>query len=137
MPVSDPGVNIGGVIWATRNVNDFGTFAGWLNEVGKFYRFNRGRAYTTTDPLFPAWDDTYPDNGNWSLINDPCPSGWRVPSLSEFRSLGASGWRWVTADESGLGIPGALFVKKRNRGAQKAYRSIGFRPIADYRISYY
>jgi ribosomal protein S18 acetylase RimI-like enzyme len=30
-----------------------------------------------------------------------------------------------------------LFVKKRNRGAQKAYHSIGFRPIADYRISYY
>ncbi|MDR2746028.1 MAG: GNAT family N-acetyltransferase [Treponema sp.] len=30
-----------------------------------------------------------------------------------------------------------LFVKKRNCGAQKAYRSIGFKPIADYRISYY
>jgi ribosomal protein S18 acetylase RimI-like enzyme len=31
----------------------------------------------------------------------------------------------------------SLFVKKRNHSAQRAYRSIGFRPIADYRISYY
>jgi predicted GNAT family acetyltransferase len=31
----------------------------------------------------------------------------------------------------------SLFVKKRNRSAQKAYHAVGFRPIADYRISYY
>jgi ribosomal protein S18 acetylase RimI-like enzyme len=41
------------------------------------------------------------------------------------RVLKKAGW--------GLG----LFVKKRNQGAQRAYRSIGFRAIADYRISYY
>jgi predicted GNAT family acetyltransferase len=37
--------------------------------------------------------------------------------------------------KSGWGV--SLFVKKRNHSAQRAYRSIGFRPIADYRISYY
>jgi ribosomal protein S18 acetylase RimI-like enzyme len=37
--------------------------------------------------------------------------------------------------KSGWGV--GLFVKKRNLGAQRAYHSIGFRPIADYRISYY
>jgi GNAT superfamily N-acetyltransferase len=37
--------------------------------------------------------------------------------------------------QSGWGV--GLFVKKRNRGAQRAYHSIGFRPIADYRISYF
>ena len=105
MPVQDQGANIGGVIWATRNVNDFGTFAGH-GEAGKFYQFNRAVAYTSTDPLSPAWDNTYSDNGDWSLINDPCPEGWRVPSVAEFESLAASGWRWVTADESGHGIPG-------------------------------
>ncbi|MDR2177193.1 MAG: GNAT family N-acetyltransferase [Treponema sp.] len=36
---------------------------------------------------------------------------------------------------SGRGVN--LFVKKQNRSAQTVYRSIGFRPIADYRIAYY
>jgi predicted GNAT family acetyltransferase len=41
------------------------------------------------------------------------------------RNLIAAGW----------GV--SLFVKKHNRSAQRVYRSIGFRPIADYRIAYY
>jgi predicted GNAT family acetyltransferase len=36
---------------------------------------------------------------------------------------------------SGWGIN--LFVKKHNQSAQAAYRSVGFTPIADYRITYY
>jgi predicted GNAT family acetyltransferase len=36
---------------------------------------------------------------------------------------------------AGWGV--SLFVKKRNQSAQAVYRSIGFRPIADYRIVYY
>ncbi|MDR0730984.1 MAG: GNAT family N-acetyltransferase [Treponema sp.] len=40
-----------------------------------------------------------------------------------------------TLVNSGQGVN--LFVKKMNRSAQTVYRSIGFRPIADYRITYY
>ncbi|MDR2136379.1 MAG: GNAT family N-acetyltransferase [Treponema sp.] len=36
---------------------------------------------------------------------------------------------------SGRGVN--LFVKKRNYSAQMVYRSVGFRPVADYRIAYY
>jgi predicted GNAT family acetyltransferase len=36
---------------------------------------------------------------------------------------------------SGWGV--SLFVKKQNQSAQRAYRSIGFRPVANYRITYY
>jgi predicted GNAT family acetyltransferase len=36
---------------------------------------------------------------------------------------------------SGWGV--SLFVKKQNRNAQRAYRSVGFRPVANYRITYY
>jgi GNAT superfamily N-acetyltransferase len=59
--------------------------------------------------------------------------------LPDQRSLGIA--RRLCAELAGLlkksGWGVSLFVKKRNRGAQKAYHSIGFRPIADYRISYY
>jgi predicted GNAT family acetyltransferase len=36
---------------------------------------------------------------------------------------------------SGWGVN--LFVKKWNQSAQMVYRSIGFKPLADYRITYY
>ncbi|MDR2375173.1 MAG: GNAT family N-acetyltransferase [Treponema sp.] len=40
-----------------------------------------------------------------------------------------------TLVNSGQGV--SLFVKKRNQSAQTVYQSIGFRPIADYRITYF
>jgi uncharacterized protein (TIGR02145 family) len=121
LPNNSSGVEINGVIWAIRNVDDFGTFAPLVHEtpvqvLGKLYQYNRAVAYTSTDPLSPAWNNTYPESGNWSLINDPCPGGWRMPSIAEYQSLNASGWRWVTAAESEYGIPGTWF----GPGAQDA-----------------
>jgi GNAT superfamily N-acetyltransferase len=59
--------------------------------------------------------------------------------LPDHRGLGIA--RRLCAELAGLlrqsGWAIGLFVKKRNRGAQRAYHSIGFRPIADYRISYF
>jgi hypothetical protein len=114
LPNNSSGVEIDGIIWAIRNVDDFGTFAPLAPQepnqlLGKLYQYNRPVAYTATDPLYPAWDDTYPEPGEWSLLNDPCPGGWRVASVAEYRSLEASGWRWMTAAESEFGIPGTWF----------------------------
>jgi uncharacterized protein (TIGR02145 family) len=114
LPNLSSGVEINGITWAMRNVDDFGEFAPLFPEFpaqvfGKFYQYNRTVAYTSTDPLSPAWDNTYPQSGNWSLINDPCPGGWRVASTAEYQSLAASGWRWVTAAESEFGVPGTWF----------------------------
>jgi predicted GNAT family acetyltransferase len=57
----------------------------------------------------------------------------------EYRGLGIA--RRLCAELAGdlkrSGWDLSLFVKKRNHSAQRVYRSIGFRPIADYRISYY
>jgi ribosomal protein S18 acetylase RimI-like enzyme len=57
----------------------------------------------------------------------------------EYRGLGIA--RRLCAELAGglkhTGWDLSLFVKKRNHSAQRVYRSIGFRPIADYRISYY
>jgi ribosomal protein S18 acetylase RimI-like enzyme len=59
--------------------------------------------------------------------------------LPEYRSLGIG--RRMTAAfageliKQGRGL--TLFVKKSNPAAQKIYRKIGFKVVADYRISYY
>ncbi len=90
-PTTD-GVLINGVIWATCNVDAPGTFAATPESAGMFYQWNRKLGWSSTDPLIASdssntWDDSYASSDSWSAANDPCPSGWRVPTDEESFSL--------------------------------------------------
>ena len=65
----DTGVLIGGVRWATRNVETPGVFAEFPESLGGHF--------------------------NWNNRN-VCPQGWRVPTLDEIQSLNNSGHMWIT-----------------------------------------
>ena len=84
--ITDDGVEINGVIWATRNVGAFGKFAATPESTGMLYQWNRATAYSATDPLEPAWD-TSPISPTWDTANDPCPTGWHVPDAFEMAKL--------------------------------------------------
>ncbi|MDR0872112.1 MAG: fibrobacter succinogenes major paralogous domain-containing protein [Prevotellaceae bacterium] len=90
-PTTDPGVVINGVRWATRNVDAFGTFADTPESYGKFYQWNRNRAWSATDPAAGVavsdWDATTPEGAEWTEANDPSPVGWRIPTTEEQRTL--------------------------------------------------
>ncbi len=84
---TDDGVEINGVVWATRNVDIPGTFAPTPQDYGKLYQWNRAKAwdYSRTLPV-PEWDRTYPlASETWD--NNVCPTGWRVPTKEEFDKL--------------------------------------------------
>ena len=66
---TDAGVEINGVIWATRNLDAPGTFAQNPHDAGMFFE--------------------------WTSDN-PCPRGWRVPTQQELQSLVNSGSTWTT-----------------------------------------
>jgi uncharacterized protein (TIGR02145 family) len=83
----DKGVVINGVRWATRNVDEFGTFAKTSESAGKFYQWNRKKAWNTTDKKVTDWDDTTPEGNVWEKANDPSPKGWRIPTFEEIRTL--------------------------------------------------
>ena len=83
----DEGVVINGVRWATRNVSAPGTFARTPKSVGKFYQWNRKKAWRGAGPRIRNWDTSTPTGTAWYAENDPCPPGWRVPTIEEFRSL--------------------------------------------------
>ena len=83
----DEGVVINGVRWATRNVDMPGTFAETPESVGMFFQWGRKKAWNTTDRYAENWDYSIPAERRWARRNDPCPSGWRVPTRREIESL--------------------------------------------------
>jgi len=91
-PTTDEGVEINGVVWATRNVAAPGTFVFKPEDTGMYYQWNRKVGWSSTDPLQSSnnakvWDNSIPEGTEWEQANDPCPKGWRVPTYDELQSL--------------------------------------------------
>ena len=97
-------VTINGITWASRNVNNFGWFTTSPEIIGMYYQFNRPMAYRyfngVITPEFPAGEIR--ENSDWTFLNDPCPTGWRVPTVVETQSLRNSNFRWVDAPFAGM-----------------------------------
>ncbi|MCX4359507.1 MAG: hypothetical protein OSJ22_07730, partial [Rikenellaceae bacterium] len=119
-------VYIGGLHWCIYNLaNPFfdsngnpltGSFAtklpsqctgGRTESHGKFYQWNRNVAWNTTSyyisgaepvPSGSKWQTEIPSGNDWTV--SPCPSGFRVPTIIEYRNLinactatyGEAGW---------------------------------------------
>jgi uncharacterized protein (TIGR02145 family) len=108
-PVADnseekTGVLIDGVTWATCNVDAPGTFAASPESYGMFYQWNRQAGYPSAGEA-THWDSSTPGGTEWKIANDPCPTGWRVPTYSELTSLMNSGSIWTTQNS----VNGRLF----------------------------
>ena len=95
--IPENSVLIDGVAWATHNVDMPGTFTRNPEDVGRFFQWNRSRAWTSMDAI-TSWDNSIPEGTTWERENDPCPEGWRVPTENELRSLRNSGGAWVTVN---------------------------------------
>ncbi|MDE5638645.1 MAG: hypothetical protein K2I47_02445, partial [Odoribacter sp.] len=81
-----PGVLINGVCWAKSNVGEPGTFAATPESYGMLYQWNRKKGWSATEAV-SGWDSSLPSGTCWDAANDPCPSGWRVPTIGEFDAL--------------------------------------------------
>ncbi len=72
-------VTIDGVTWATRNVDEPGTFGGFPEYYGGRYTYDEAKT--------------------------ACPTGWRLPTRAEFESLVRSGRVWTKQN----GVSGSRF----------------------------
>jgi hypothetical protein len=95
-PLTDKGVLINGIRWATRNVNKPGTFADTPECSGMLFQWNRKKAWNAVDEEVEGWDNSIPTGTEWYAKNDPCPEGWRVPTREEIQSLNDAGSEWTT-----------------------------------------
>ena len=68
-------------------------------DAGMLYQWNRRIGWSSTNPMINSnggtnWDSSNATGTTWEKANDPCPTGWRVPTLSELRSLADSDSYW-------------------------------------------
>ena len=108
-PSTEAGVMINGTKWATRNVGAFGTFVSKPEDVGMFYQWNRKTAWASTNNV-TGWNDSCPVGTIWEIANDPCPQGWRVPTVDELDKLVSSGSIWSPKN----GMNGRIFGSGNN-----------------------
>lgn len=111
----DNGVLINGVTWATRNVDAPGTFAEKPESLGMLYQWNRRIGWSTTEPMISSpsgntWNSTAASGSIWITINDPCPSGWHLPTKTDLEKLIAAGSTWAPRN----GVAGRTFGSGAN-----------------------
>ena len=97
MDAPEVGVTINGVTWATRNVDAPGKFANNPQDAGMFYQWNRKKGWPVTGTV-TGWPTTPASGTTWATANDPCPTGWRVPTKAELEALVAAGTAFGTYD---------------------------------------
>jgi len=83
---NDKGVIINGVRWATRNVGTAKTFVPEIEDFGKHYKFNSNIGWDGFSDK-NKWGSVRAISSTWEKENDPCPQGWRVPTVNDFRKL--------------------------------------------------
>ena len=117
--LTDEGVLINGIRWATRNVDMPGTFAETPECSGMLFQWNRRKAWNAIDFKVEGWDSSIPEGTAWYAENDPCPEGWRVPKIRELMSLTAfrdtSPNRTVRTWTTQNGVDGFLFGTEPNQ----------------------
>jgi len=106
----DPWVLISGIKWAICNLDAPGTFATHPEASGMFYQWNRKTGWSASNPLINSdggttWDSSDIEGDAWEKANDPCPPGWRVPTIAELQSLSVVTNKWTTIN----GVDGRIY----------------------------
>jgi hypothetical protein len=107
----DDGVVINGIRWATRNVDAPGTFVQNPEDAGMIFQWGRRKGWNLADEEKEGWHNYNSEDTEWYAENDPCPQGWRVPTIEDFNYLQDANSEWITQN----GVTGRLFGTAPNQ----------------------
>ncbi|MDE7373954.1 MAG: fibrobacter succinogenes major paralogous domain-containing protein, partial [Odoribacter sp.] len=85
-PSPNKGFLYNGVCWARNNVDKPGTFAPTPYSYGMLYQWNSKKVWIATESASDK-DNSTTAASHWKTANDPCPAGWRIPTIEEARTL--------------------------------------------------
>jgi uncharacterized protein YjdB len=91
--VTVEGVLLNGLVWADCNVGQPGEFTTAPEIAGLVYKWGSKIGWTlTTPPTSTAgatsWNNTNLSTASvWPADQDPCPTGWRMPTMTEFSAI--------------------------------------------------
>jgi len=100
------GLLLNDVCWAHVNVAQPRTFAAKPDMFTEFYQWNRLTAWSTTGTAI-GWNATPDTSPTWTV--NPCPAGWRLPTLQEFQELDNVGSTWAFAYTRGNEVVGRFY----------------------------
>ena len=131
-------VEIAGVQWATTNLiadpNDptgmTSVFAPTPDSYGDLYQWGRKKAWDKNN--LTGWENVTVagENSVWPAANNPCPSGWRLPTVAEYNSLTGSYSVGVEANERDNAVAGMFFGDNRDVATLADPRGCIFMPAA-------
>ena len=98
---------LGGVTWASVNIDDYQTFAAKPDMYTKFYQWNRSTAWAATGDYISGWNSIPDTSSAWTA--NPCPTGWRLPTKAEYEALHNAGNTWATANTRGNAVSGRFY----------------------------
>lgn len=121
------GTIINGLVWANSDVAEPNTFAASPDTRGLLYQYDSKIGYPNSSPnedrnCPKGFETGYYDTGynTWRDENNPCPPGWRVPTIEEIKNLvGTSSepkFTWKEPQDSHFAIPGAIVGIARSEG---------------------
>jgi len=98
------GLRVDTVFWASVNVDNFQTFAARPDMYTKLYQWDRNVAWAITDDAV-GWSSTN-TSPSWSI--NPCPAGWRLPTMLEYAALVNTGYTFAGANTRGNAVAGGF-----------------------------
>ena len=95
-----------GVCWASANAASNKTFGSLPDEYTPHFLWNIATAWTPMGSI-PTW--TTSTATSWAAGNNPCPTGWRLPTQAELTALYNAGSTWANANAKGNAVAGRFF----------------------------
>ena len=133
-------VKIGDTEWMKYNVDNPGTVVASLPSAltgtraashGKFYQWNRNKAWATTDGI-SGWDTTTPGGSDWETANNPCPSGFEVPNKAQWEALiAACNATYMSGSWSSSNYGYLTLTYKTNSANKLEFPAVGYRNDTD------
>jgi len=99
------GLKVDTVYWASAHIDAYQTFATRPDMNTCFYQWNRNAAWAV-DGNVVGWPTSIPDPA-WTI--NPCPSGWRLPTMLEYVALNNTGTTWANANTRGNAVAGRFY----------------------------